>query len=552
MRKLAVLTAFVFLFGMGSFAMAEVPAPCCEQTNNNDLVGAAKGGANVNDSSGVNQTTTTTKDNLNGNSLLSGNTATETTSVDKSAGAGQSAATTGGTAVGLKDSANGNSLLSGNKSAEDSFNKSTEDSFNKSTKIEVESKASKGSASTNIGDATVIDKQFNVEVDARNLHVAGEVAGSPNSSVTLGKSAVNGSNSISAEAEEGAQQAIGGGSNTMNKADDGGIVATGTGAPTVNMAKEGGVNNTGSGNVNSVKASGKYAPVGSNQTVNEYNNDAEKGSNAGNYNAIVEASKGSIATTTGNVAKEGGIAMAPGSAVSTTELRGSVKENEVSFEFGGVKTITKSGSTGSSKAYGGNAKAKDANSKAESEGGFALSGSASKAVGAGAGALGGSTSGAGAGALGGALSGAETGGALATESVPGGSANADADAKSKALSANGALAGSKAVSENEAQAENNSESNSTANANGGQASSGKAINKAIGGDAQSGQTGGSGTANGASASQANIISTGNNNFAFSGNFNGIQGAVIQTTGYNNMIQAPISINAVVGGSVAGK
>ena len=72
------------------------------------------------------------KDTLNGNTTLSNNnvpvnsgntettnvnkpvtvtkTETETTNVNKSVAGGQSAASTGSTAVGLKDSANGNSL----------------------------------------------------------------------------------------------------------------------------------------------------------------------------------------------------------------------------------------------------------------------------------------------------------------------------------------------------------------------------------------------------------------------------------------------------------
>ena len=126
MKKLAVLTAVVFLFGMGSAAVAETAPVVPSQVNGNDLVGG--GGTNANDGG----TAVAVKDNLNGNALLSNNTSTETntetTNVNKpvtvtetktgrrtstSGRGGQSAANTGSTAVGLKNSANGNVLAFG-------------------------------------------------------------------------------------------------------------------------------------------------------------------------------------------------------------------------------------------------------------------------------------------------------------------------------------------------------------------------------------------------------------------------------------------------------
>jgi len=240
MKKLAVLTAVVFLFGFAGFAAADDhgsqdPAV---QANGADIVGG--GGTNANDGG----TAVAVKDTLNGNETLSNNTTdiSKTVDVNKSAGAGQSAATTGGTALGLNESANGNSLLSGN--TEDSNNtetvdvKKTEDSFN--TKVEAE----KGSQAANNGGSNISQEAFKIE-NEKEYHATGEsvttVGATTTTTTTVGAGSINGSNSTyvaagannqaagakyksdNPEAEEGSQQVVGTGSNVKASAEDGSI-----------------------------------------------------------------------------------------------------------------------------------------------------------------------------------------------------------------------------------------------------------------------------------------------------------------------------------------
>jgi hypothetical protein len=143
MKKLAVLASLVLLFGMGTSAMAEDPPPAPAPVNEvigNDVVTA--GGAAANDGG----TAVAVKDNLNGNSLYSGNSSSTTNTAS---------ATFSKTKNETKDSYN------------------TNNSVNESTNTFGVSKAAFGSAS-NVGSGSA-------NVDAE-YHVPGEVTSTSSSS----------------------------------------------------------------------------------------------------------------------------------------------------------------------------------------------------------------------------------------------------------------------------------------------------------------------------------------------------------------------------------
>jgi len=158
MKKLTVLTAFVFLFGMGSAAVADT-------VNYNDVVQA--GGAAANDGG----TAVAVKDNLNNNQLGSNNTETNTGSFTLNA-------------------------TSTKNETEDSYN--TDNSKNSSTNAFGGSKAAFGSAA-NVGSGSA-----NVSAE---YHVPGEVTSTttaPNSSK------VNADNKFEVEAEDGSAATMNG------------------------------------------------------------------------------------------------------------------------------------------------------------------------------------------------------------------------------------------------------------------------------------------------------------------------------------------------------
>ena len=138
MKKLAVLASLVMLFGVGSVALAETDLG--NQVNGNDIVQAQ--GAAANDGG----TAVAVKDNLNGNSLFSGN----------------SSSTTNTASATFSKTKN---------ETEDSYN--TNNSVNESTNTFGVSKAAFGSAS-NVGSGSA-------NVDAE-YHVPGEVTSTSTSS----------------------------------------------------------------------------------------------------------------------------------------------------------------------------------------------------------------------------------------------------------------------------------------------------------------------------------------------------------------------------------
>ena len=246
MKKLAVLTAVLFLFGVAGFAMADEHQNNSDpaiQANNNDLTLA--GGAAANDGS----TATTNKTEDSGN--------TKTVTVTKN-----DASTN--TKTETEDSFN-TKTVDVNKTVdvvktEDSFNKSTEESFNKSTDESFNTKveAEKGSQAANNGGTNVKQEAFIIKnelpgsgdsIDARSTtttttdsHATGTGSTGNNSigsgsagAVYVGEDAnYQGAGaqykSNNNNAEEGAQQAVGGGSNTMVKssAEEGGLSAINT------------------------------------------------------------------------------------------------------------------------------------------------------------------------------------------------------------------------------------------------------------------------------------------------------------------------------------
>jgi hypothetical protein len=357
------------------------------------------------------------------------------------------------------------------------------------------------------------------------------------------------------EAEDGSQLLQGGGSQTMNTADDGGIVATGSNNTfTKNEADKGGMINTGEGNLNKVTNEGKYAAQNATQNVTETNVKADGFGNIAAYGSVLTQK-----------AEDGGIAAAPGSAVSKIDLQGSVEHNDIRFG-GDVTSVTKSGEAKSVAVNDGKAESDEARtgdafsiSKSKSKSGFAAAVSLGKSK---------SGGGNGAAALGGAFSESEaTATGAASPYVDGNTSGflsnnrdhksgqsqdpagveATSD-ESNALSANGAIAKS-GDSRNYSNADadsGSSKSESESEAKSGSAYSTAAnFGKAKSGDATSGD------ATGAATYQVNRFTTGTNNLAFGGSFNGV-GTFNANSGVNALNQSPISINAVVGGNVAGK
>ena len=519
MKKLAVLTAVVLLFGVAGFAAAgqeyggnnnndhqnQDPAI---QANNNDLVGAkGEQAAAANDGSlavnvDVNKEVNIDKD-------------VDITKIDKStevkAEEGGQAANNGSTNV--KQEA----LFIKNELPGSGDTNSTTDSHNSS--------------------ATTTTTTKNTGNDA----IGADSAGAKNYS-------------DNPEAENGSQLLQGGGSQTMNKAEEGGIVATGSNNTfTKNEAEEGGMINTGAGNLNKVTNEGKYAAQNATQNVTETNVAADGFGNIAAYGSVLTQK-----------AEDGGIAAAPGSAVSKIDLQGSVEHNDIRFG-GDVTAVTKSGEAKSSASNYGKAESDEA----KTGDAFSISKSKSKSGFAAAVSLGGSKSGGGNGAaaLGGAFSESEanaTGAALpyvdgnvetlssnrdrhSGQSQDPGGVEATSD-ESNAFSANGAAAKSgDSSSYTKADADSgSSKSESESEAKSGSAYSTAAnFGKAKSGDATSGD------ATGAATYQVNRFTTGTNNLAFSGSYNGV-GTFNANSGVNALNQSPISINAVVGGNVAGK
>ncbi|MGA8752406.1 hypothetical protein [Candidatus Deferrimicrobium sp.] len=515
MKKLAVLTAVVLLFGVAGFAAAEYQGNNNDhqnqdpaiQANNNDLVGAkGEQAAAANDGSlavnvAVDKDVNIDKD-------------VDITKIDKStevkAEEGGQAANNGSTNV--KQEA----LLIKNELPGSGDTNSTTDSHNTTTTTTTTSK--------NTG----------------NDAIGADSAGAKNYS-------------DNPEAENGSQLLQGGGSQTMNTADDGGIVATGAGSVTKNEADKGGMINTGAGNLNKVTNEGKYAAQNASQNITETNVAADGFGNIAAYGSVLTQK-----------AEDGGIAAAPGSAVSKIDLQGSVEHNDIRFG-GDVTSVTKSGEAKSIASNYGKAESDEA----KTGDAFSISKSKSKSGFAAAVSLGGSKSGGGNGAaaLGGAFSESEanaTGAALpyvdgnvetlssnrdrhSGQSQDPGGVEATSD-ESNAFSANGAAAKS-GDSRNYSNADadsGSSKSESESEAKSGSAYSTAAnFGKAKSGDATSGD------ATGAATYQVNRFTTGTNNLAFSGSYNGV-GTFNANSGVNALNQSPISINAVVGGNVAGK
>jgi hypothetical protein len=509
MKKLAVLTAVVLLFGVAGFAAAsqsdqggrgdqnQDPAI---QANNNDLVGAkGEQAAAANDQSIA----------VNVDKTVNVNKSVDVTKIDKS----------------------------------------------------TEVKAEEGGQAANNGGSNVNQEALLINNELPGSHPTTTTTTTTSTSTSkntgnnaIGADSANAKNySDNPEAKDGSQLLQGGGSQTMNKADDGGIVATGAGSVTKNEASDGGMINTSSGNLNKVTNEGKYAAQNATQNVTETNVKADGFGNIAAY--------GNVLTLEAN---NGGIAAAPGSAVSKIDLQGSVEHNDIRFD-GNATSVTKSGEAKSVAVNNGEAKSDEA----KTGDAFSISSSKSKSGFAAAVSLGKSKSGGGNGAaaLGGASSESE---ASATSSpVPyldGGigltsqsqdhrqgqsqdpSSVEATSGESNALSANGAIAksgDSKNVSEADATS-GNSSSKSEAEAKSGSAYSTAAnFGKATSGTATSGN------ATGAAASMVNRFTTGTNNLAFGGSFNGV-GTFNANSGVNALNQSPISINAVVGGNVAGK
>jgi hypothetical protein len=568
MKKLAVLTAVVLLFGVAGFAAAsqndqggrgdqnQDPAI---QANNNDLTGAQTGGTAVNDS------------------LASGNTLTANDTVKGGAAANDES-------LAVNRSLNNNDLFSNNKTAAaKEGGQATVDGNN--TKVE----ADKGGQAANNGGTNVKQEAFLIKNDLPGSHpttIDDRDTSTVGAVTTLGAAAVNGAGSVSAgaalavanganantgafynnqgagakfksdnpSADDGSQLLTGGGSQTMNTADDGGIVATGSNnAFTKNEADKGGMINTGSGNLNKVTNEGKYAAQNATQNVTETNVKADGFGNIAAYGNVLTLK-----------AEDGGIAAAPGSAVSKIDLQGSVEHNDIRFD-GEAVSVTKSGEAKSVAVNKGKAESDEAKTGSA----FTASSSKSKSGFAAAVSLGGSKSGGGNGAaaLGGAFSESEaTATGAASPGIDGGfptiSSNrgrqsgqgqdpsgveATSD-ESNAFSANGAAAKS-GDSRNYSNADadsGSSKSESEAESKTGSAFSTAAnFGKAKSGDATSG------TATGAAARVNNSFTTGRNSLDFSGSYNGV-GTFNANSGVNALNQSPISINAVVGGSVAGR
>ena len=252
MKKLAVLTAVVFLFGFAGFAAADDhgsqdPAV---QANGADIVGG--GGTNANDGG----TAVAVKDNLNGNTLGSNNTETETET--KTVTVTKNDASTN-TKTETEESFNTKNVTV-NKT-EDSFNKSTEESFNKITSVEAE----KGSQAANNGGTNVKQEAFIIKnelpgsgdsIDARSTtttttdsHATGTGSTGNNSigsgsagAVYVGEDAnyqeagaqYKSNNNI---ADDGSQQVVGTGSNVKASAEEGGIASVNnTGAITLDKS----------------------------------------------------------------------------------------------------------------------------------------------------------------------------------------------------------------------------------------------------------------------------------------------------------------------------
>jgi hypothetical protein len=534
MKKLAVLTAVVFLFGVAGIAAAFQPGgfnqdPLIE-ANNNDLV---KGGAAANDQS------LAVNDSLNNNDIANDSVKGGAAANDQS--------------IATNDSLNNNDLFSNNETAAASNGgQATVDGNN--TKVE----ADKGGQAANNGGTNVSQKAFAI---VNELPGSGDSydysQANPDSSVgdkSIGANSADAKNfSDNPEADDGSQLLQGGGTQTMNKADDGGIVATGSNNSfTKNEADKGGMINTGEGNLNKVTNEGKYAAQNASQDIKETNVKADGFGNIAAYGDVLTMK-----------AEKGGVAVGPGSAASFTEMKGEVKGNFITFGYNEANAKADSGDADTGKndsgwAFTGKADSGDADTgKNDSGSAFSLSASKSKSGAAGAAAFGESKAyGNNAGALGGSKSKSDAD-AVAVDAISlFGGADADADSDSKSFSANVAVAkdgDSKNYSKADADS-GSSNSKSKADATSGNVASGAATSGyADSGDAESGYVASGAATSGAATATAGTIT---NSFATGANtmsavsFNGL-GNFHMDSSVGSLTQQSINVNAVVGGNAFG-
>jgi len=304
----------------------------------------------------------------------------------------------------------------------------------------------------------------------------------------------------------------------------------------VSKAAFGSASNVGSGSAN--VAAEYHVPGEVTNTTNNTPGANSSKSNADNYNKQeVEAEDGSAATMTGDAsvdsrdqsthtkveaeAEEGSLAAINttgnitydksttitikdiGLALQKNELKGEVEKNVLIVGGPEAKSITKSGETETGDVKSGKAKVGDTESEAKSKSGS--------------------------GAFAGASGGSKGPAPVQNESFV-----------SKALGQNGGDTSADPAAPATASAESHSGSSADSSATGGSAQSGNAQ----GGDAEGG------SATGAAASASTTFYTGANSFT-TGSFNGL-GSFNVNSGVSSLQQSPISINAVVGGSVAGK
>jgi len=518
MRKLAVLTAVVFLFGVAGFAMADDPLL---QANNNDLVGA-KGGSAVNDSSNVGNT----------NNVPIGN--DQVKNVPGAAANDQS--------IAAKDNLNNNKV---SDIANDKSNTANNNDL------------VKGGAAANDKSIAVKDTLNNNDLFSNNKTT---VSGSANEVKEGGQLANNGGTNVKQEAGHITNVLVEPNAIPIDKSDS--SVADSNNSDTSVGDKSLGANSGGSKNFSDNKTA--EAEKGSAATVNG-NAAVDSRDQSTHIKTDTEAEKGSVASTNNSgyvtLDKSTTINVSNvGLALQNSALSGKVEDNklevggprvDVDTKAGNAKTSAKSGKAESDEAKTGSAFAGSASkSKSGATGAAAFGGSASGGNSAGALSGSGSESEAASGVSApGAAAAAGAGSGLGSEGAAAGSSQeAEATAKSddsKAKSSAGAIAkdgNSKNSSEAEAKS-GSSGSKSKADAN-----SGNAISKATSGSASSGDAAG-GAAYGSTVNASTVFTTGNNNFS-TGSFNGVASFNVNT-GVGSLQQSSINVNAVVGGSAFG-
>jgi len=428
MRKLAVLTSLVFLFGISTFALATDGV--VTEMSGNDIVKA--GGAAANDGGDA----VAVQNVLNGNSAFSGN------------------------ELGVTNTSKSESTIIRND-PKDSYN--TDKSTNDSTNTIGASGAFAGSASNVGGGSATVNSEFHVPEE-----VYTEVKGTP----------TTGSNNNKTNSDQ---------SNSNNRYE-----------------------------VEVEDGDGNAATMKGDATVDSRDQSVDT-----DVSADAEESSIAAINTTGTITLDESLHVTVkdiGFAMQTNKTEGSVSHNQLKIDGPKADSKTQSGKTESGKADSG---------KADS--GNTTSGNTeSNAV---------------------SISGSSAGAAAVSVSKPAPPAE---PVKENSLNDLLSLGDDEVVTSDpapsahaDATAGSTSHSGSGSDAKGGNAQGGNALS----GDADSGEAKG-GNATGDTATATTTFATGTNDFG-TGSFNGL-GSFNVNSGVSSLQQSPVRINAVVGGSVAGK